>query len=146
MKKLFFTSEGRISRGQYWRAMLIFAGIAIGIQAVGWLVYALLPNSIWWNGEANAPTILANVGMIVAVPLSLSCVVLLAWSGVCLNVKRCHDRGRSGWFQLVQLIPMVGPFWWIIESAFLRGTVGSNSFGADPLDTLTHNVPLAVTA
>jgi uncharacterized membrane protein YhaH (DUF805 family) len=146
MKKLFFTSEGRISRGQYWRAMLIFAGIALGIQAVGWLVYALFPTSIWWNGEANAPTILATVGMIVAVPLSLGCVVLLAWSGICLNVKRCHDRGRSGWFQLVQLIPMVGPLWWLIEAALLRGTTGPNPFGADPLKTHAPIVPLAVAA
>ena len=42
-------------------------------------------------------------------------------------------RGRSGWFQLIMLIPIIGSIWLLVEVGFLRGTVGSNKYGDDPL-------------
>ena len=59
----------------------------------------------------------------------------LVWSGICVGIKRCHDRERSGWFLLVSLIPFIGAIWLTIELYFLRGTVGPNKFGEDPLDS-----------
>jgi uncharacterized membrane protein YhaH (DUF805 family) len=47
--------------------------------------------------------------------------------------KRCHDRDRSGWFQLISLIPLIGSIWLLVEVGFLRGTPGPNRFGPDPL-------------
>ncbi|GHU87403.1 hypothetical protein AGMMS49941_10860 [Deferribacterales bacterium] len=47
-------------------------------------------------------------------------------------IKRCHDRNRSGWFILLFLVPIVN-LWAIIELGFLRGTVGDNKYGCDPL-------------
>lgn len=47
--------------------------------------------------------------------------------------RRLHDTGRSGWWQLLWLIPLFGQliliFWWS-----QRGEPGVNRFGADPLD------------
>jgi uncharacterized membrane protein YhaH (DUF805 family) len=59
-------------------------------------------------------------------------VVLLIWPGVASHVKRAHDRGRSGWFVLLGVVPIVA-IWPAIEIAFLRGDVGPNRFGPDPL-------------
>ena len=58
--------------------------------------------------------------------------LLQVWAQAALSVKRAHDRGRSGWFVLVFLIPLV-QIWPFIELSFLRGTVGDNHFGQDPL-------------
>ena len=52
---------------------------------------------------------------------------------IAAGVKRCHDRDRSGWFVFIVLIPLVGTLWYLIEIGFLRGTFGSNKYGADPL-------------
>ena len=54
------------------------------------------------------------------------------WAQAALCVKRAHDRGRSGWFVLVFLIPLV-QIWPFIELSFLRGTRGDNEHGPDPL-------------
>ncbi len=75
-------------------------------------------------------------------------------------IKRCHDRGRSGWFLLLYYIPALSAFcssgiglddlpigfsialglfvnvpvsWVFVELAFLPGTRGPNRFGPDPL-------------
>lgn len=50
-------------------------------------------------------------------------------------VRRLHDADRSGWFVLVDVIPLVGPIIllvWFCE----RGTRGPNQFGLDPFDAL----------
>ncbi len=41
-------------------------------------------------------------------------------------------RNRTGWFLLIGLIPLVS-IWLVVELGFLRGTVGPNRFGPDPL-------------
>ena len=49
------------------------------------------------------------------------------------QVKRWHDRDKSGWFVLVNFIPFIGTIWALVELGFLRGTMGPNRFGPDPL-------------
>jgi uncharacterized membrane protein YhaH (DUF805 family) len=58
--------------------------------------------------------------------------LLELWAQAALCVKRAHDRGRSGWFVLVFLIPLV-QLWPLIELSFVRGTKGNNEYGPDPL-------------
>lgn len=62
----------------------------------------------------------------------LICGLLLLWPGFAMGIKRCHDRDRSGWFLLVSLIPVIN-IWAFVELGLLRGTVGPNRFGPDPL-------------
>jgi len=48
-----------------------------------------------------------------------------------VGVRRLHDTGRSGWWLLVGLIPVIGTI--ILLALFvLEGTVGTNRFGPDP--------------
>ncbi len=73
--------EGRVGRQEFW----MFVGISIGIQIALDIVG------------------LDFVSMILA-------LALLAPS-LGLGARRLHDTGRSGWFQLLGLIPIIG---WII--------------------------------
>jgi uncharacterized membrane protein YhaH (DUF805 family) len=54
---------------------------------------------------------------------------------VSVGVRRLHDLDRSGWWVLLDLIPLVG---WIILLAWfcMKGTDGPNRFGADRLAEL----------
>jgi len=48
-------------------------------------------------------------------------------------IRRMHDTGRSGWWVLIFLIPLVGLIlfiYWFVQ----RGTVGPNDWGQDPYD------------
>ena len=82
----------------------------------------------------------------IALPIEVSQIGVAAyWTfciclGVVVGTKRCHDRDRSGWFQLIALIPFIGAIWLLIELALLPGTRGSNRFGADPRITPTRLV------
>jgi uncharacterized membrane protein YhaH (DUF805 family) len=46
-----------------------------------------------------------------------------------VGAKRFHDVGRSGWFLLLWLIPVIGQLWWIVELGFFQGTPGLNKYG-----------------
>lgn len=142
MRKLLFTIEGRIPRSQYWLAMLMYIGVAVAAALVAYLLSSLFPGTVGGDGSVTV----TGIAALPYILLSLGYTVLSIWSGICVNAKRCHDRGRSGWFQLIILIPLIGPLWYMIECGFLRGTRGSNPFGPDPRDTVTAASPLAVSA
>ncbi|MER5202486.1 DUF805 domain-containing protein [Streptomyces sp. NPDC002825] len=61
--------------------------------------------------------------------------VLLPHLGV--TVRRLHDTGRSGWFILFGLIPLVGG---IILIVFLaaEGEHGSNAYGPNPKSAMAY--------
>ncbi|MGJ4932165.1 DUF805 domain-containing protein [Bradyrhizobium sp. HKCCYLS2038] len=92
-------------------------------------------RSAFWLGLI-LPLTLAFLGIVVAVPplafnnAVLGLFLLTLWPTLAIGAKRCHDRGRSGWYQLVGLVPFVGPILLLIEFGFLRGTDGPNRFVA----------------
>lgn len=49
-----------------------------------------------------------------------------------IQIKRFHDRNKSGWWIFLHFIPAIGGIWALIELGFLKGTPGPNRFGADP--------------
>jgi len=46
-------------------------------------------------------------------------------------VRRLHDVGRSGWYYLIALIPLVGSIILLVWFA-TEGDVGDNEYGPDP--------------
>jgi uncharacterized membrane protein YhaH (DUF805 family) len=57
--------------------------------------------------------------------------LVIGWPGIAISVKRYHDRNKSGWWVLINLIPVVGILWTVVENGLLRGSVGPNRFGED---------------
>jgi len=109
-KSLMFSFEGRINRKPYW--MYFLAVIVTNIVVAGLAV--MLGDTL---------------GMVILVPY----IVFLVWTAIAVQVKRWHDRDKSGWWVLINLIPFIGPIWVFVECGCLRGTEGSNSYGPDPL-------------
>jgi uncharacterized membrane protein YhaH (DUF805 family) len=113
---LLFSFQGRIRRLHFWLAA-ICSGVALGI-----VVSVLIPFSGVMTGHMNP-----IFGLLVLVLYALS-----LWIGLALDVKRCHDRDKSGWFVLIVLIPLIGAIWLFVELGFLDGTPGPNRFGPSP--------------
>ena len=104
-----FGFAGRISVAEYWRQYavpLVLIDLASGII----------------DAAASAGHVIDAVAAFATLAGSLAGAT-----------KRLHDRDRSGWFQLVVLIPVVGWSWVILEISCLPGTRGANRFGPDPL-------------
>lgn len=64
--------------------------------------------------------------------LSTVLSVLLTLVGLSFHVRRCHDLDKSAWWCLLLLIPLVN-FIFLIYLLCIKGTVGPNSYGPDPL-------------
>ena len=58
-------------------------------------------------------------------------MVLILIPSVAVGSRRMHDTGRSGWWQLINLVPYVGTIVVLVLFA-LRGQVGTNVYGEQP--------------
>ena len=99
------TFSGRARRAEYWWftlfALIVYVLAALVDSASG-----------------------SQVATIVA-------IVALILPSIAVAVRRLHDTGRSGWWWLLVLIPIVGPIVLIVFAA-TEGTHGENEYGADP--------------
>ena len=115
LKRYLFSFEGRATRLEYWMFnVAVFIGLII-VSIIG----AVL-------GEEAATIIFYLFGLV------------YIWSLIAIQVKRWHDRDKSGWWILINFIPIIG-FWAFIENGFLPGTEGKNRFGEDPLERPASN-------
>jgi len=120
MGNIWFSFEGRIGRKDYWlKFVLPYLGISI--------VTAILDGAAG-TYVAVDPATGEGIGLI-----SLFAGLALIWPSLAAGAKRCHDRNRSGWFQAIVLIPIIGALWLLVELGFLKGTDGENRFGRDSL-------------
>lgn len=101
--------DGRIRRMGWW-----IAGIATSIVSG-------VVNEV---REGDTSAIVAIVFFILAVIIWL---VTLS-----LSVRRWHDLNKSGWWLLVNLIPIIGWIYTFVMLGFMPGDQGSNKYGAPP--------------
>lgn len=130
---LFFSFAGRINRGKFWLGNLILFVIGLILLAAN---YALLggPYSVASPDDIEKgadPLIWGSVPAVVAYALQ---VVVSMVMGFAVLIKRCHDRGKSGWWSLLLLIPIVGFIWMIIDLGIMEGDEGPNQYGPNPLN------------
>lgn len=104
--------SGRSRRREYWFFVLFNVLISIGLSIV---------DSVLGLGniEAGLGVLSSLYGLAVLLP-SLS-----------YAVRRCHDIGRSGWWLLLLVIPLIGPLV-ILIFMLMDSEPGSNSFGPNP--------------
>jgi uncharacterized membrane protein YhaH (DUF805 family) len=105
--------SGRAARSEYWYWVLF----VLLLQIVAWLVDMTL---FGFNTTGVNP-----IGVIVSLATLLP--------GLAVSVRRLHDIDRVGWWIFLALIPVIGAIV-LIYWACLRGTVGANRFGPDPLE------------
>lgn len=124
VKDVLFTFNGRIPRRTYWLWSIV------PVFVVG-LVLGLLMPLFMTPAPAGSPTGEPEISMIGGLVM-LVLYLPLIWIGFAVGIKRWHDRGKSGAWVLIALIPLVGPIWTFVECGCLRGTVGPNQYGSDP--------------
>ena len=111
---LFFSIQGRISRGEFWSGVAVLTGFYILLALINFMLG--IQSKIFIN-------------------LLVGIVFLF---NVILSIKRWHDRNESAWWFLISFVPIVGSIWAFIENGFLKGTEGENLFGEDPLITKSN--------
>ena len=102
-----FSFQGRLSRLQWWIAQLLIVGPCLVIANI-------LPDD----------TTAAATRVIVSIAL-----VPILWIDLATSAKRYHDINKSGWRQLLSLIPIIGEIWVLVELGFIGGADLPNQYG-----------------
>ena len=125
MRKLLFSARGRIGRGSFWKGMLLLM-LLTNVTAV---LFRLLGGSSTAGTDDGVELSFDSGSSTPAALVALAAFVVATWAGVCLGVKRYHDRDKSGFWVLIQFVPVIGAIWYFIEAGCLAGTPGPNRFG-----------------
>jgi uncharacterized membrane protein YhaH (DUF805 family) len=128
---LLLSFNGRILRTDFWLGYVLIVAFAIGASILLALVFG---DAI--NDPEGANTIGGNHDLfkrLLGLLLFGVAGVLWVWMGFAIRIKRCHDRGKSGWWSLVALLPVVGLIWVIIDLGIMEGDEGPNKYGPKPL-------------
>ena len=128
MKDLLFSAQGRLARGGFWKGVLLLIVVTMIGGGATALLGSLSPHDVAADGSFHVQGLAA----IPVLLLAFSTTGISLWSGLCIAIKRYHDRDKSGLWVLIQLVPIVGPLWYFVETGFLAGTPGPNRFGPDP--------------
>ena len=115
LKQFYLSPQGRVGRQDWWlKYVLVFVVISVVASVLDASLGLVDPESGYG-------------------PISIVALLVMLYPAIIVNIKRYHDRNKSGWWVLIALIPIVGAIWQLIELGFLRGTIGQNRFGSDPV-------------
>lgn len=107
-KEFLLEWQGRLNRAQFWAFILIYFGLSFAVGLV--------------DGLLGTGGLLGGILVLVAL-----------YPSICVQIRRWHDRDKSGWWCLIAFVPIIGMIWVLVECGCLKGTDGPNRFGPDPL-------------
>jgi len=115
IKDMFFSYRGRLNRKPF-----ILRGLLLSVLS------SVMSTVMTEMTEASSTVmhLLALLPLILMVVLSVCTFMLI--------IRRWHDLGKSGWFSLLMLIPLLN-FLVLIFLWVKKGTDGPNAYGDDPL-------------
>lgn len=121
----FATFDGRATRSEFWWFYL-FAAL------VGFVVYIPVFVLMMIGASSNDGAMSGIVALLMVIFSIILAIVVIALYIPLLAVgsRRLHDRGQSGWLQLLLLVPcgnIVLIVFWVLE-----GTPGDNAYGPKP--------------
>jgi uncharacterized membrane protein YhaH (DUF805 family) len=118
--RILFSPFGRIGRLAYWMAS-IFTWVVL---------YAFVALTKLMPPSPSSSEVAAHLGLYLGwVVLTFGLLLLYCWWGFAVSVKRWHDRGKTGFWVFINLIPLIGPLWQLVECGILPGTPGANAYG-----------------
>lgn len=152
MLQTLFLPTGRVNRLQWWLVGLgifVFNSLA---PLFGLITYVPTVLKTGQTVVMPQPTLLYGV-----------LALVLLWLSICTNINRYHDRGKSGWWVLMPLSPLLMAFpyfyvafsgspgmlvgasvlyliltlvfclWSLVELGFFSGELSYNDYGAPPM-------------
>ena len=115
----YFRFSGRATRSEFWWFWLF-------CLLTEWAL-TLIFGTVFVETSPGTFAVQANAGVIGGLWTLFNVI-----PGLSVGCRRLHDTDRSGWWQLLFLVPLIGGIILIIMWAS-RGTPYTNRFGSDPL-------------
>ena len=106
--------DGRATRQEFWMYVLFYIGAAIVASIAGEVLHVKLLDELL--------------------------MVVLILPSLAIGARRLHDTGKSGWWQLISLIPFIGGIILLILFVF-KGEEGPNKYGPAGVTETTGETP-----
>lgn len=110
--KKYAVIEGRARRKEYWYFILFNTIIMIGLVALDFIIFQPTPDQ--------------KLGILTTI---YSLAVLIPTFAV--QIRRLHDTGRTGWWLLLSLLPIIGPIVLLVFFC-MDSEPGTNQYGPNP--------------
>jgi len=114
--KKFADFSTRSRRTEYWMFFLFNIIISIGLTVVVGVLGSFDPTGI-----------IATIGGVLTMIVGLALLI----PGLAVTVRRLHDTGRSGWWILIGLLPVIGLIVLLVFMV-LDSEPGDNNWGLNP--------------
>ena len=96
LESILFSFEGRVPRRVYWGVTLAISFIFFAATSI---VFAVFDE---------------GSGLLVIALLLL--FIPIIWISLAIQIKRWHDRDKSGYWMFINIIPYIGSIWAFIEN------------------------------
>ena len=111
LKNKYATFSGRARRKEYWMFLLINLVVSVALALIDSLI-----GSVRESGMGLLSSVY-SIGVLIP--------------SLALSVRRLHDIGRTGWWVLISIIPVIGAVV-LLVCMLLDSEPGSNRYGANP--------------
>jgi uncharacterized membrane protein YhaH (DUF805 family) len=121
LRSKYATFTGRARRKEYWYFVLFYVLAFIVLLVVDEVTGTLDEE--------------AGIGLLSAIFVLATIIPLLA-----VTVRRLHDTDRSGWWVLINLVPIIGGIVLLVFT-LLDSQPGANRFGPNPKGVMGAGTP-----
>jgi len=120
--KKYAVFSGRARRKEYW--MFALFNFIFGLVA-SLLQLAIFGMALWVFSPLSI--VYGVIGSFIPVVYYIAVFV----PTLAVSVRRLHDIGKSGWYLLINLIPIAGPIWFLVLVCS-DSQPGDNEYGPNP--------------
>ena len=114
---------GRARRKEFWMFMLFNMIFILIVEIIGTIIFMVLTS-------VGVDILYSYMVNMIIIPIYLLAIFI---PSLAVSVRRLHDLGKSGWYMLLPLIPIVGFFWLMVLFCFDSEPL-ENEYGNNPKD------------
>jgi len=122
MRDNYINFKGRARRKEYWMFTLVYVIILTGCT--------VLDHQFGTVFMMDAGPFVGEISMGYGWAYTI-CALAHFLPALSVTVRRLHDVGKSGWFYLIFLIPLIGVIWLLVLYC-TEGQKQDNNWGPDP--------------
>lgn len=121
-----FSINGRVRRREFFLSVLVMAALIANVLA------EVRDTALRQHVFANTATDAYILNLVTHSDTHYALLALLIVIGYTICAKRFHDRNRSGWWNLMIFVPVIGWAWMAVELLIMPGSPGDNRYGPHP--------------
>ena len=120
----YFDFKSRARRSEFWWAQL----------------YIVIVINVFLNAILFIPEVSEFFDTVIIICILLSILFLIPIPWLSLTIRRLHDIGKSGWYILLFLIPIIGVII-VLVFCLMDSTKGKNDWGVSPKYSVLDTSP-----